>query len=89
MLNRNYHYAVHDNGNRVEELGDIELGGDVEALTFGKRVIRDMIHSRDPGRYTGWTMNITEDKRAVGSISFGFDANQNLKRGSFHELASG
>jgi hypothetical protein len=47
----------------------MELRGDCEALTFGKLVIRELIH-KDAGDYTGWTMDITEDERAVGSVPF-------------------
>ena len=69
MLNRSYHFAVHDNGTEIEELGDMELRGDAEALTFGRLVIKELI-DKDGGYYTGWTMDVTEDKRAVGSINF-------------------
>lgn len=69
MLNRNYHFAVHDNGIKVEKLGDMELHSDAEALTFGKLVIRELIH-KYAGHYTGWIMDITQDKRAVGSVPF-------------------
>lgn len=69
MLNRSYHFAVHDNGAEIEELGDMELRGDAAALSFGRLVIKELIQ-KDAGYYTGWTMHVKEDKRAVGSIAF-------------------
>jgi hypothetical protein len=48
---RSYHFKVHDNGTEIEELGDMELRGDAEALTFGKLVIKELIH-KDVGYYS-------------------------------------
>ena len=69
MPNRSYHFAVRDTGTKVEELGDMELRGDIAAVTFGKLVIQELIH-KHAGYYTGWTMDITQDKRAVSSVLF-------------------
>jgi hypothetical protein len=65
---RSYHFKVH-NGTKIEELGDMELRGDAAALSFGRLVIKELIH-KDIGYHTGWTMDVTEDNRAVGSIAF-------------------
>ena len=69
MINRNYHFVVHDSGTTVEELGDMELRGDNAAITFGKLVISELVY-KDAGYYNGWTMDITQDKRAVSSVPF-------------------
>jgi hypothetical protein len=69
MLNRSYHFAVHANGTDIEELGDMEFRGDAAALSFARLVIKELIH-KDAGYYTGGTMDVTEDKRAVGTIAF-------------------
>jgi hypothetical protein len=49
MLYRSYHFAVHDNGTKPEELGDMELRGDVAALVDRQR--RWVLHRLDHGRY--------------------------------------
>jgi hypothetical protein len=67
LLNRNFGFVVHDTDTKAEVLGDMELGGDAAALSFGRLVIRELIH-RAAGYCSGWTLDITEDKRAVGSV---------------------
>jgi hypothetical protein len=61
-----YRFVIHKNGARTEELGFMSLADDVEALAFGKQVIRDMEHK---DAYGGWTMDILEGKRTVGAIT--------------------
>jgi hypothetical protein len=55
-----------DGGRRVEGLGSMGLTDDDEALTFGKRVIRDLMLGDQ--RFAGWMMDITAGERPVGSI---------------------
>ena len=64
-----YRFAIHKGGARTEGLGVMELADDTEALGFGKRVIHDMIH-RDPERYAGWTMDITNGDGPAAAVLF-------------------
>jgi len=60
-----YKFSIHQNCVRRERLGGIDFANDAEALTFGKRVICDLI-DRDMGQYADWTMDITNtDSRAM------------------------
>jgi hypothetical protein len=64
----NYHFTEH-NGVAIGKLGDMELSDDHEAFAFGKQVIRELMHT-DGARYAGWSMEVTEGERVVGSIPF-------------------
>jgi hypothetical protein len=47
----------------------MELADNSEALAFGKRVIRDMMH-RDLKHYAGWTMDIAHDGGVAIAVRF-------------------
>jgi hypothetical protein len=64
-----YQYAIHDDGTQCETLGGMALDNDADAIAFGRRTIRDLMVG-DAKHYTGWTMDITQGKRAVGSVLF-------------------
>ena len=65
-----YTFVVRNNdAAEIEKLGAMELANDGEALAFGKRVIRDLMHEGTE-QYTGWTVDVNEAERAVGSIPF-------------------
>ena len=65
-----YGFALRNNGGRrAEGLGSLGLAGDGEALAFGKRVIRDLMHGDQ--KYAGSILDITEGERLVGSIPLG------------------
>jgi hypothetical protein len=68
-MTRRYIFAVHDNDNRADSLGGIDLVDDREAFDFGRLVIRDLTHS-DATQYAGWALDITMEKRIVGSLPF-------------------
>jgi hypothetical protein len=68
-----YRFAIHDNGSKSEDLGVMALADDAEAVAFGKHTIRDLMDG-DAKQYIGWSMNITEGKRAVSSLPFEFYA---------------
>jgi hypothetical protein len=76
---RQFHFDIHNNGARLESLGSSSLNDDSEALAFGKQVIRDLM---DGGarQYSGWTMDITESGRAVGSILFEADLGRDQEK---------
>jgi hypothetical protein len=76
---RQFHFAIHNNGTRLESLGSSSLNDDSEALAFGEQVIRDLM---DGGarQYSGWTMDITESGRAVGSILFEADLGRDQEK---------
>ena len=65
-----YLYAIRQNGDRPEGLGEIELPDDAEAIAFGKQVIRDM---EKQDTHAGWAMDIAEGEREVGTVLFGSD----------------
>jgi hypothetical protein len=64
-----YRFAMHDNGAGIEDLGGMALDDDGDALAFAGRVIRDIMY-KGAKKHAGWTMNITEDNRVVGTIPF-------------------
>jgi hypothetical protein len=64
-----YRFATHKNGSSFEGLGSATLDDDAEALAFGRRVVQELMH-KNTERYAGWTMEITEGERAVGSFPF-------------------
>lgn len=66
-----YRFSIHKDGVWPEALGAIDLIDDDEARAFATRVIRDMKHG-EPGRYSGWTMDITkgDEDRAAGYLLF-------------------
>ena len=64
-----YRYSKFRNSSRTIGLGFVELADDAEALAFGVRVAREMMH-KNRERYAGWTMDVTESGRTVGAIPF-------------------
>jgi hypothetical protein len=65
-----YNFIVRNNdATEIEKLGATALANDGDALAFGKRVIRDLMRE-GAEQYAGWTVDITEAERAVGSIPF-------------------
>ena len=62
-----YRFTIHNGTDKTESLGGASLDDDAEALAFGKRVIRDLMGK---STYVGWTMDISESERTVGSIPF-------------------
>ena len=64
-----YHFAIQNDGTGIESLGGWALADDGAALTFGKRVIQDLLET-DADRYATWAMDIAEGARVVGSIPF-------------------
>jgi hypothetical protein len=61
-----YHFAIF-NGERIEDdLGET-FADDAGALAHSRQVVRELTHG-DPTRFTGWTMEVTEGSRIVGTI---------------------
>jgi hypothetical protein len=73
-----YHFAVHSDTN-VEDLGFMGLDGDDEAVGFGEQIIRELL-IEDPGKYTGWSMEIDEGERFVATIAFDLDTIKGRRR---------
>ena len=69
MRDRKYHFAIHDKDVQTEDLGDMALRSDVAAVSFGRLIIQELIH-KYAEYYSGWTLEITQDKRAVSSVPF-------------------
>jgi hypothetical protein len=59
----------------TEDLGAMDFADDIEAVAFGKQIIRDLM-DRAAKQHANWTMEIREGERAVRSVPFG------LKSGS-------
>lgn len=64
-----YTFSIHDTGTVTEKLGSDVLDNDADALAFGRRVIRDLIRE-DEEQYIGWTLDVVDGARAVGSVAF-------------------
>jgi hypothetical protein len=62
-----YHFSLRNRVEQIDDLGGVELDGDIEAVAFGRRVIRELLHN-NPEQYALWTMHITERERTVRSI---------------------
>lgn len=74
-----YHFSLHNNGTRIEDLGGVVLADADEALAFGKRVIRELLH-KNPEQHARWTMEITEGDRIVRSIPLEFDTSRDQRK---------
>jgi hypothetical protein len=64
-----YRFSTRQGPADTEWLGAIELRDDAEALDFGKQLIRD-IKCEETTRCLGWTLEIVEQRRAVGNVLF-------------------
>jgi len=64
-----YRFSTRQGPADTEWLGAIELSSDAEALAFGEQLIRD-IKCEEPTQCLGWTLEIVEQRRAVGNILF-------------------
>jgi len=65
-----YSFVVRNNdATEIEKLGAMALANDDAALAFGRLMIRDLMRECAE-QHAGWTMDVAEDERAVGSISF-------------------
>jgi hypothetical protein len=62
-----YCFSLQNNGARIDDLGGVVLADDVEALAFGRRVIRELL-DKNPEQHARWTMDITEGDRTVRSV---------------------
>jgi hypothetical protein len=70
-----YRFAIKST-EATEDLGGMDLADDAAAVDFGIEVIRDLMQ-RWANQYTGWTMEIKEGDRAVGSVAFTANALRN------------
>ena len=64
-----YRFLARTEDHKTENLGVMELGHDGDALSFAGGIIRDLMHSH-PAVYGGWTLDISEDDRAVATVAF-------------------
>jgi hypothetical protein len=64
-----YRFSTRQGPADTEWLGAIELSSDAEALAFGEQLIRD-IKCEEPTQCLGRTLEIVEQRRAVGNILF-------------------
>jgi hypothetical protein len=62
-----YHFSLQNKGSRIDDFGGVDFEDDAEALTFGKRVIRELL-DKNPEHHALWTMDVTVGKRAVRSL---------------------
>lgn len=63
-----YHFTLQNNGSQIDDLGAVVLTDDAEALDFGQRVIRELLHE-NPQQHARWTMDITDGQRTICSIA--------------------
>jgi hypothetical protein len=64
-----YHFALHDaKGVLSDDLGDLQLADDDDAIDHARQVVRDMLVD-NPIQYPRWTMNITQDGRVVRTLA--------------------
>jgi hypothetical protein len=62
-----YKFAMRDHRGEVEELGNMALSGDREAIAFGKVVVREMMQG-SPTPQAGSVMSVSNGVRSVGEI---------------------
>jgi hypothetical protein len=62
-----YNFVMRDRCGEVEELGDMALSGDKEAIAFAKAVVREMTQG-SPTSQVGSIMVVSNGLRAVGKI---------------------
>ncbi len=66
-----YRYAIHTRAGRlIEELGDIALIDDAEAVEFGRRVVHDMVDDA-PERHPLSVLSILQGSRTLTSLPLG------------------
>jgi hypothetical protein len=63
----NYHFDLQSDGERLDALGGVTLADDGAALSFGKRVIRELLE-KNHEQHAHWTMEIKDGDRTVHSI---------------------
>ena len=61
-----YDFAVFDGKWIEDEQGEI-FSDDAQALAHGRQVVREITRGNH-NRFSGWTLEITEGERIVGSI---------------------
>ena len=61
-----YHFALHQGGVQIEELGTMTLADDTAALAFGERLARDLERHQDGS--AGRSIAILDGMRTVQSI---------------------
>ena len=64
-----YHFVARSDLRRDEDLGFMAMLDDADARAFARGIIRDLMHTH-PAFYRTWTIDISEDERAVASIPF-------------------
>jgi len=64
-----YRFKFYDPNSRSEKLGAAVLADDDEALSFAKRVVRELIHS-DEKLYATWKVELTARGRKVADMPF-------------------
>ena len=64
-----YHFVARSDLRRDEDLGFMAMLDDADARAFARGIIVDLMRSH-PAFYQTWTIDISEEKRAVASIPF-------------------
>ena len=64
-----YHFVARSDLPRAEELGLMAMLDDADARAFARGIIRDLMYTH-PAFSRTWTIDISEEKRAVASIPF-------------------
>ena len=64
-----YHFVARSDLRRDEDLGFMAMLDDADARAFARRVIVDLMRSH-PAFYQTWTIDISEEERAVANIPF-------------------
>jgi len=74
-----YSFSIRSGDSRHREgLGCIDLLDDYAALAFANDVIGDILRN-NADQYIGWTMDIAEGERALGSVAFPFPSPGRLR----------
>ena len=77
---RHYYFSLEDSGTRIEYLGRVDLANDEEALSFGRRLVRDL--RENDAVEARWSLGVTEGGRAVASIPLEFAAGRGGSQGN-------
>jgi hypothetical protein len=65
----NYHLSEYKNGVLHDDLGEMALPNDAEAVLLGERIIKDLMFE-NAENFSDFTLEITSGQRAVASVPY-------------------
>jgi hypothetical protein len=74
-----YHFALCNDASDREDLGDIDLQSDEDAISFGASVIQDILRDNF-WTHSGSVMVITDQKRTVRAVGLNIESDKRQRR---------